>query len=87
MTPIERKKPKVPRKLFPLPRKLRLAMITMGISVGLAALTGAVVVPLTILNPHMWMHPLVMMMAVVALGRHRKRGGESPSPSLSGPQS
>jgi branched-chain amino acid transport system permease protein len=46
----------------------RLAMITMGISVGLAALTGAVVVPLTILNPHMWMHPLVMMMAVVVLG-------------------
>jgi branched-chain amino acid transport system permease protein len=46
----------------------RLAMITMGISVGLAALTGAVVVPLTIVNPHMWMHPLVMMMAVVVLG-------------------
>lgn len=46
----------------------RLAMITMGISVALAALTGAVVVPLTILNPHMWMHPLVMMMAVVVLG-------------------
>ncbi|NIS59544.1 MAG: branched-chain amino acid ABC transporter permease [Proteobacteria bacterium] len=46
----------------------RVAMITMGISVGLAALTGAVVVPLTIVNPHMWMHPLIMMMAVVVLG-------------------
>ncbi|MGD2125026.1 MAG: branched-chain amino acid ABC transporter permease [Desulfobacteraceae bacterium] len=46
----------------------RVAMITMGISVGLAALTGAVIVPLTILNPHMWMHPLIMMMAVVVLG-------------------
>lgn len=46
----------------------RLAMITMGISVALAALTGAIVVPLTIVNPHMWMHPLVMMMAVVVLG-------------------
>jgi branched-chain amino acid transport system permease protein len=46
----------------------RVAMITMGISVGLASLTGAVVVPLTILNPHMWMHPLIMMMAVVVLG-------------------
>jgi branched-chain amino acid transport system permease protein len=46
----------------------RVAMITMGISVGLAALTGAVVVPLTILQPHMWLHPLIMMMAVVVLG-------------------
>jgi branched-chain amino acid transport system permease protein len=46
----------------------RVAMMTMGISVGLAALTGAVVVPLTILQPHMWMHPLIMMMAVVVLG-------------------
>ncbi len=46
----------------------RVAMITMGISVGLAALTGAIVVPLTIVNPHMWMHPLIMMMAAVVLG-------------------
>jgi len=46
----------------------RVAMMTMGLSVGLAALTGAVVVPLTILQPHMWMHPLIMMMAVVVLG-------------------
>ncbi len=46
----------------------RVAMITMGVSVGLAAFTGAVVVPLTIINPFMWMHPLIMMMAVVVLG-------------------
>jgi branched-chain amino acid transport system permease protein len=46
----------------------RVAMMTMGVSVGLAALTGAVVVPLTILEPGMWMHPLIMMMAVVVLG-------------------
>jgi len=46
----------------------RVAMITMGISVGLAALTGAVIVPLTTLSPFMWMHPLIMMMAVVVLG-------------------
>jgi branched-chain amino acid transport system permease protein len=46
----------------------QVAMITMGVSVGLAAFTGAVIVPLTILNPHMWMHPLIMMMAVVVLG-------------------
>ena len=46
----------------------RIAMITLAVSVGLAALTGAVVVPLTVVNPHMWMHPLIMMMAVVVLG-------------------
>jgi len=46
----------------------RVAMITMGISVGLAAFAGAVVVPLTIVNPHMWMHPLIIMLAVVVLG-------------------
>jgi branched-chain amino acid transport system permease protein len=46
----------------------RTAMITMGITVGLAGLAGAVVVPLTILEPFMWMHPLIMMMAVVVLG-------------------
>ena len=46
----------------------KIAMITMGVSVGLAAFTGAVVVPLTILHPHMWMPPLIMMLAVVVLG-------------------
>jgi branched-chain amino acid transport system permease protein len=46
----------------------RVAMITMGVSVGLAAFAGAVVVPLTVVNPHMWMHPLIMMLAVVVLG-------------------
>ena len=46
----------------------RAAMLTMGITVGLAGLAGAVVVPLTILEPFMWMHPLIMMMAVVVLG-------------------
>jgi branched-chain amino acid transport system permease protein len=46
----------------------RLAMITLGISVALAGLTGAVLAPLTVLNPYMWMEPLIMMMAVVVLG-------------------
>jgi len=46
----------------------RVAMITMGVSVGLAAFTGAVIAPLTIVNPFMWLHPLIMMMAVVVLG-------------------
>jgi branched-chain amino acid transport system permease protein len=46
----------------------RVAMLTMGLSVGLAGITGAVVVPLRILEPGMWMEPLIMMMAVVVLG-------------------
>ena len=46
----------------------RVTMIAMGISVGLAALTGAVVVPLTIVSPFMWTDPLIIMMAVVVLG-------------------
>ena len=44
------------------------AMMTLLVSVALAALTGAVVLPLKVLNPHMWMGPLIMMMAVVVLG-------------------
>jgi len=46
----------------------RVALFTMGVSVALAAFTGAVVAPLQIVYPGMWMHPLVMMMAVVVLG-------------------
>jgi branched-chain amino acid transport system permease protein len=46
----------------------RLAMITMGLSVCLAGFTGAVIVPLTVLSPGMWMEPLILMMAVVVLG-------------------
>ncbi|MCK9364135.1 MAG: branched-chain amino acid ABC transporter permease [Syntrophales bacterium] len=45
-----------------------LAMITMGISVALAGFTGAVIAPLMVLSPYMWMEPLIMMMAVVVLG-------------------
>jgi len=46
----------------------RVALITMGVSVGLAAFSGAVVAPLAIVNPFMWMGPLIMMMAAVVLG-------------------
>ena len=46
----------------------RLAMITMGISVALAGFTGAIIAPLMVLSPYMWMDPLIMMMAVVVLG-------------------
>jgi branched-chain amino acid transport system permease protein len=30
--------------------------------------TGAVIGPLFVLHPHMWMEPLILMMAVVVLG-------------------
>jgi branched-chain amino acid transport system permease protein len=46
----------------------RVAMMAVLISVGLAAATGAVIVPLTTVEPFMWNHPLIMMMAVVVLG-------------------
>jgi branched-chain amino acid transport system permease protein len=46
----------------------RVAMMTLVISVALAALTGGAVLPLSVLHPHMWMGPLIMMMAVVVLG-------------------
>ncbi|MBI9076690.1 MAG: branched-chain amino acid ABC transporter permease [Desulfatibacillum sp.] len=44
------------------------AMITMAVSVGLASIAGAIVVPLVTVEPTMWMHPLVMMLAIVVLG-------------------
>lgn len=46
----------------------QVAMIAVMISIALAALTGAVIAPLTIVEPFMWMHPLIMMMAAVVLG-------------------
>lgn len=46
----------------------RVAMLTMAVSVCLAALTGAIVVPLVTVEPTMWMHPLIMMLAIVVLG-------------------
>ncbi len=46
----------------------RIEMITMGLAVALAALAGALVAPLFSLEPHMWTHPLVMVLAVVILG-------------------
>ncbi len=46
----------------------RVALLTVGLSVALAAFTGAIVVPLQTLEPHMWSPPLIMMMAVVVLG-------------------
>ena len=46
----------------------RMEMLTMALSVGLAAIAGALVAPLFVLTPGMWTHPLVMILAVVVLG-------------------
>jgi branched-chain amino acid transport system permease protein len=46
----------------------RIEMLTMAISVGLAAIAGALVAPLLLVTPGMWTHPLVMILAVVVLG-------------------
>jgi len=46
----------------------RIEMLTMAISVGLAAIAGALVAPLFVLTPGMWAHPLVMILAIVVLG-------------------
>jgi branched-chain amino acid transport system permease protein len=46
----------------------RVATLTVAISVALAAFTGAVIAPLSIVEPFMWLHPLIMMLAVVVLG-------------------
>ncbi|MEW6348442.1 MAG: branched-chain amino acid ABC transporter permease [Thermodesulfobacteriota bacterium] len=42
--------------------------IALGISVGMAAVAGAIVAPLSVIDPHMWLHPLIMMLAIVVLG-------------------
>jgi len=46
----------------------RILLITMGIASALAAIAGIVVAPTLVLEPHMWTHPLIMMMAIVVLG-------------------
>jgi branched-chain amino acid transport system permease protein len=46
----------------------RIAAATMAISVGLAAVAGVMVAPLYTLEPHMWLSPLVLVLAIVVLG-------------------
>ncbi len=46
----------------------RVCMITMGISTLLAGVAAAAIVPIFTLEPHMWVHPLIMILAVVVLG-------------------
>jgi branched-chain amino acid transport system permease protein len=46
----------------------RVAMVTVAISALLAAVAGAVVAPLFVIDPLMWLAPLVTILAVVVLG-------------------
>lgn len=46
----------------------RVAMATVGISVSLAAVAGVVVAPVFVVDPFMWLAPLVTMLAIVVLG-------------------
>jgi branched-chain amino acid transport system permease protein len=46
----------------------RVAMLTVGISVALAAIAGVVVAPVFVVDPLMWLAPLVTMLAIVVLG-------------------
>ncbi len=45
-----------------------IATATAAISAALAATAGALVAPLNILEPHMWLHPLTIILAIVVLG-------------------
>src|SRR5437762_6878547 len=46
----------------------RIAMITVALSVSLAAVAGVVVAPVFVVDPFMWLAPPVTMLAIVVLG-------------------
>jgi branched-chain amino acid transport system permease protein len=46
----------------------RVAMATVAVSVALAAIAGVVVAPVFVVDPFMWLSPLVTMLAIVVLG-------------------
>jgi len=46
----------------------RICLITMGMAVLLAAIGGVMIAPISILEPHLWGEPLVIVIAVVVLG-------------------
>jgi branched-chain amino acid transport system permease protein len=46
----------------------RVAMLSVAISVALAAVAGVVVAPVFVVDPFMWLAPLVTMLAIVVLG-------------------
>jgi branched-chain amino acid transport system permease protein len=46
----------------------RVAMATVAISVGLAAIAGVLASPVTVVHPLMWLDPLIIILAIVVLG-------------------
>jgi branched-chain amino acid transport system permease protein len=46
----------------------RVAMLTVAISAALAAVAGVVVAPVFVVDPFMWLAPLVTVLAIVVLG-------------------
>jgi branched-chain amino acid transport system permease protein len=46
----------------------RVAMLTVGLSVALAAIAGVSVAPVFVVDPFMWLPPLVIVLAIVVLG-------------------
>jgi len=46
----------------------RIALVTVAFSVALAAIAGVVVAPVYVVDPLMWLGPLVTMLAIVVLG-------------------
>jgi len=46
----------------------RTLLITMGLATTLAAIAGVLVAPTLVVEPRMWTHPMVMVMAIVVLG-------------------
>ena len=46
----------------------RVAMATVAVSVALAGVAGVVVAPVFVVDPFMWLAPLVTMLAIVVLG-------------------
>ncbi len=45
-----------------------MCLMTFGLAVFLASIAGAVVAPIYSIDPYMWMHPLLMICAIVVLG-------------------
>lgn len=46
----------------------RVAMVTIGLSVALAAVAGVAVAPVFVVDPFMWLTPLVTVLSIVVLG-------------------
>lgn len=46
----------------------RIAILTMAVSVALAVIAAAMVAPIGVIDPLMWLHPLVIVLTAVILG-------------------